>query len=154
MFKPILLSLTLCCGLYTTTQAQTAPPVTPPSGTGPTTELSQGRRDTLGAIGSMYQRHRRGGKVWLGIGAGGLLALARVLASPNTTTINGVQTSSEVDGSAVAVVGGLFVGLPAIIGVAKVTGFSEAKENEVDRAYRSGQPLPRSVARKLKKKDF
>ena len=102
----------------------------------------------------MYQRHRRGGKVWLGIGGGGLLALARVLANPSTTTINGVQTSSEVDGSAAAVVGGLFVGLPAIIGIAKLTSFTEAKEEAVDQAYRSGQPLPRSVARKLKKKDF
>jgi len=153
MFKPLLVLLFALLSLAA--QAQTVPAAPAPPATSPARfELTQGRRDTLGAITSLFQRRRRGGKVWLGIGAGGILALLRVVANPNTTTVNGVQTSSEVDGGAVAVVGLGFVALPVAIGIGKLARFSEKKENEVDRAYRSGQPLPRAVARRLSRKDF
>lgn len=152
MFKPLLV---LLFGLLSFAAHAQATPVAPAAPTPPARfELTQGRRDTLGAITSMFQRRRRGGKVWVGIGAGGILALLRVVANPNTTTVNGVQTSSEVDGGAVAVVGLGFVALPAAIGIGKLARFSEKRENDVDRAYRGGQPLPRRIARRLTRQDF
>lgn len=152
MFKPLLV---LLFGLLSfAAQAQTTP-AAPAAPTPPArTELSQGRRDTLGALTSLFQRRRRGGKVWVGIGAGGLLATLRVAANPNTTTTNGVRTSTESNGGAVAVVALTFVGIPAAIGIGKLARFSEKKENELDRAYRSGQPLPRAIARRLTREDF
>ena len=151
MFKPV---LALLLGLLSfVAQAQTtpaAPAATPPA----RFELTQGRRDTLGALTSLFQRRRRGGKVWVGIGAAGLLVPLRVAANPNTTTTNGVRTNTESNGGAVAVVALTFVGIPAAVGIGKLARFSEKREDELDRAYRSGQPLPRAIARRLTREDF
>ena len=143
------------CLLSLATQAQTTiPPAAAPPAAAPVAgsviEMSAGRRDTLAALGNLYERRRKGGKVWLGIAGGGLLSLLRVVASSDTG--NGVQT--EVDGSAVALIGGLFVGLPGVFGFSKLARFSEAAEQEADRTYRGGQPLPRSLRAALSKKDF
>lgn len=129
-------------------------PAPAPAATTPVVELSAGRRDTLGAISSLYERKRKAGKVWSGIAVGGGLALLRVLTADNTKTIGSTQVKDETDASGVAVIGALFVGLPVVIGLTNLAQFSEEKENEVDRAYRSGKPLPRNIARSLRKKDF
>ena len=123
-------------------------------------ELSAGRRDTLAAIGKMYARRRAGAKSWGYVGAGGLLALVRVATAGSSTgsstgsSYGAPSTSSSANGGAIAVVGGVFVGIPAIIAISKLVRFSEEHEQEVDRAYRSGQPLPAAVGRQLNKKDF
>ena len=137
-------------------QAQTTPPPVAPPVAGPVPELSAGRRDTLTAIARLYERRRKGGKVWLGIAVGGVLTLARVATSSGSSSgaPNGIPTSSEVDGGAVALIGGLFVGLPGLLGVSKLARFSEAAAQAADRAYRSGQPLPRSLRAALSKQDF
>jgi hypothetical protein len=136
-------------------QAQTppaTPTATPPPP--PRAELRPGQRDTLGALTSLFHRRRRGGKVWVGIGAGGLLAVLRVAANPSSSSTNGVQTTSNANGGGVAVVAVLFVGIPAAIGISKLANYSERKEDELDRAYRSGRALPRAVVRQLTAEDF
>lgn len=128
-------------------QAAPAAPVAPPLA------MRQGQHDTLRAIGRHYARHRTGGYVWLGIGGGGLLALVRVLANPNTTTVNGYQTSSSVSGAGVAIASSLLV-LPALIGVSKLTRFSATREAEAVRSYTTTHQLPRGWGRRLSRKDF
>jgi hypothetical protein len=104
----------------------------------------------------MYERRRKGGKKWGYVGLGGALALLRVATAGSSSSPSpyGTPTQNSVDGSAVALIGGLFVGVPAIIGIGNLVSFSEEREQKVDQAYRSGQPLPASVRRQLKKKDF
>lgn len=147
MAKALLLFLGLLSfGAHAQTPATPAPS---------TLELSAGRRDTLGAVANLYERRRKGGRTWIYIGLGGSLAFVRALSGTSTDTnspVGTVRTRPNTGG--LALVFGTFVGIPAAIGIGKVSRFSEAKENEVDRAYRSGQPLPRSISRRLAKKDF
>ena len=151
MFKPFLL---FSFGLFSlTAQAQT----TPPAAALPapiSQELSAGKRDTIDAIGRLFGKRRLGGKIWLGAAAGGGLTVLRAIANPNTTTTNGVRTSTEVNGSGIATVAAIFMGVPLAVGIGKLSSFSLAKQNEIVSAYRNGQPLPRRVARKLLKGYF
>ena len=120
-------------------------------------EISAGRRDTLNAVAKLYARRRAGAKSWGYVGLGGLLALVRVAtagSSGSGSSYGAPATSSSADGGAIALVGGVFVGIPAIIAISKLARFSEEHEQQVDRAYRSGQPLPAAVRRQLVKKDF
>jgi hypothetical protein len=117
-------------------------------------QLSAGRQDTLRAVGKLYAKRRLGGKIWLGVAGGGLLAVVRAAANPTTTTVNGVRTSTETNGSAIATVAGLFVGFPALVGIKKLVSFSEANQTVVEEAYRSGRPLPRKISRRLSKQYF
>jgi hypothetical protein len=152
MLNPLLVLLLGLWSLAATAQT-TPPPATPaPSATSP--ELRLGQRDTLAALDNLFQRRRRGGKVWLGIGVGGLLAVLQVAANPNSTSTNGVRTSTSPNGGAVAVVGLLFVGIPAAVGISKLANFSEPKAAELSRAYRNGKPLPRALTRQLLPEDF
>ena len=150
----ILLLATL---LFQSAHAQTTPP---PVAAAPV-EISVGRRDTLAAIGKLYARRRAGGKKWGYVGLGGLLALVRVATAGSSSSSSSSgggygapSTSTSADGGAIALVGGVFVGIPAIIAISKLATFSEQREQQVDRAYRSGQPLPAAVRRRLMKKDF
>jgi hypothetical protein len=93
-------------------------------------EPTAGRRDTLRAVRNLFERRRA-----------------------NSTT-NGVRTTSEVGGSEVATAFGLLVGLPAAIGVGKLVRFSDKREEAITVPYTIGQPLPRYIARRLRRKDF
>lgn len=122
--------------------AQTTPPPTTPRPV--PGELSVGRRDTLKALGNMYDRRRRGGNRWLIVGIAFTGAITRgVLAGGTGNTATGVALTYAV-----------FSGIPAAIGIGKKIRFNEKKEDNADRAYRSGKPLPRSISRRLKSKDF
>ena len=152
-----LFSLLLAALFFQSAQAQTT---TPPAAAVPA-EISAGRRDTLNAIAKLYDRRRAGAKSWGYVGLGGLLALVRVATAGSSgsragsgSSYGAPSTSSSVDGGAIAIVGGVFVGIPAIIAISKLARFSEEHEQQVDRAYRSGQPLPASVRRQLARKDF
>lgn len=155
--QKILFGFLLSALFFQSAHAQTIPP---PVAAAPA-ELSAGRRDTLNAIAKLYTRRRAGAKNWGYAGLGGLLALVRVATAGSSGASAGAgssysppATSSPADGGAIAVVGGIFVGIPAIIAISKLTRFSEENEQVVDRAYRSGQPLPAAVRRRLAKKDF
>lgn len=120
-----------------------------------TTELGAGQRDTLAAVANLFERRRTGAKRWAYVGVGGAAALVRVLtASRTTTTPYGGSSTESVNGGAVALIGGLLVGVPAAIWIGNIAAFSEKREQEVDRAYRAGQLLPKNIRRQLKKKDF
>lgn len=110
--------------------------------------------DTIRAVQHLFERRRQGGKNWLYISVSGLLGVARVLASPTTTTVNGYQTKSEVDGGAAAVFGLGFLGLPAGIGAGKLVRFSDKRETEVINTYATTHRLPGAVRRRLRRKDF
>jgi hypothetical protein len=105
------------------------------------------RADTLRAIDRLFERRRRGGKIWAYIGVSGALAIVRVLTSPSS---NG----NQVDGGGVALLTGVFVGLPVAASVINLKAYSEAREEEVDRLYRSGQPLPKKIRQRIKRKDL
>ena len=132
---------------------QAAPTPAPAAPVAPPSALRQGQRDTLLAISRHYSRHRVGGYVWLGIGTGGLAVLVRALTNPNTTTVNGRQTSSSIDGTAVAIASG-FIVVPGLIGASKLTRFSVAREAEAVRLYTTTHQLPTGWGRRLKRKDF
>lgn len=141
--------------LFSSAVAQTAVPPAPTAPIVVSPELSAGRGDTLAAIANLFERRRTGAKRWVYVGVGGAATLVRVLtASRSTSTPYGVSSTESVDGGAVALVGGLLVGVPAALWIGNMTAFSEKREKEVDRAYRAGQPLPKGVRQQLKKKDF
>lgn len=155
MMKPIR------CLLFVMTLAQHAIAQTTPapvSASAPApVELSAGRRDTLAAISNMFERRRTGGKRWAYVGLGGAAALVRVLTASNSSSSTGsygAPTHDTYDSGGAALIGGLFVGLPAIISIGNLATFSEKHEEEIDQAYRSGQSLPATIRRRLKKKDF
>lgn len=113
----------------------------------PLTELSVGKRDTLRAISNLFERRRKGGKRWAYIGGVGLLTMVRALTSTRSD-------GSSLDPGGAAIIAGAFVGVPAAASLGNLLGYSEKRENEVDRIYRSGQPLPKTIQHRLKKKDF
>lgn len=112
------------------------------------------RDDTVRAINHLFERRRASGKRWLYFSTIGVLGVVRVLANPNTTTVNGYQTKSEVDGGAAATFGLVFFGLPAAVGVTKLVRFSENREDRIITAYTNSKILPRAVSRHLRRKDF
>ncbi|MBJ6110678.1 hypothetical protein JAO73_16765 [Hymenobacter sp. BT523] len=119
----------------------------------PTTPLTpaqlqeNARADTLRAISRLFERRRKGGKIWTYVGVSGALALVRALTAPST---NG----NSVDGGGVAVLAGGFVVAPVVLGVLNLSAYSEAREAEVDQLYRAGRPLPKKIRQRLKKKDL
>lgn len=105
------------------------------------------RADTLRAIDRMFERRRKGGKRWVYVGVGGVLALVRSRISPPS---NG----NSLDGGGTAVLAGAFIGVPVAIGILNLSAYSEAHEEEVDRRYRAGQPLPKKIRQRIKRKDL
>ncbi|GAA4033181.1 hypothetical protein GCM10022409_16880 [Hymenobacter glaciei] len=161
MLKPLLI---LTFGVFSfAAQAQTTeatPPVTPAT-TGAsapalaTKGLRQGQGDTIAAIGRLYTKRRLGGKVWAGVTAGGGLALLRALgagssnSSGSSTSGYNIQPKAQVDGGTIAVVAGIFVALPLIVGISKLSTYSETNEKAIVDAYRDGKPLPKNLINRL-----
>jgi len=155
MLKPLLFSLGF---LFTSglAQAQTAP-LPPPRPAAPASSVfasRTGQSDTIYAIRHLFERRRLGGKKWLYVSLSGVLGVTRVLLNPNTTTVNGYQTKSEINGEAAAVFGVGFLGLPVAIGLSKLARFNERREDEIISAYATSHRLPGSIGRRLRRKDF
>ncbi|MBD2769939.1 hypothetical protein IC235_18780 [Hymenobacter sp. BT664] len=110
-------------------------------------ELSAGKRDTLRAIGNLFERRRKSGKRWTYVGVVGVLAMVRALTSTRSD-------GSSLNAGGAAIIAGAFVGVPAAASLGNLLVYSEEHEDEVDRAYRAGQPLPKRIRHRLKKKDF
>jgi hypothetical protein len=106
--------------------------------------LENAHADTLRAIDRLFERRRKGGKIWAYVGVSGALALVRALTSDG----------SKADGGGVALLAGAFVGAPAVFSILNLSTYSEAHEEAVDRLYRSGQPLPKKIRQRIKRKDL
>jgi hypothetical protein len=153
MFKLLLLllGLSLASGPVL---AQTTPLPRPVAPAGSAFAPATGQSDTIYAVRHLFERRRLGGKKWLFVSLSGVLGVTRVLLNPNTTTVNGYQTKSEVDGQAAAVFGVGFLGLPVAVGLSKLTRFSEKRENEVISTYTTSHRLPGTISRRLRRKGF
>lgn len=104
--------------------------------------------DTAQAIINLYGRRQAGGATWIVTSA---LAAARLATSGgSTTTINGAVTRETAPSGAAFLVAVPFVGY----GVGKLVHYSNGKLDQVLAAYAAGQPLPRSLRRKLKPRFF
>lgn len=115
----------------------------------PAQRQEMARADTLRAITRLFERHERAGKLWAYTGGtGGTLALARLALG--TSTAN----SRPVTAGGLAVGAGVGIALPLAISLYHFTAYSEARQDEAERSYRAGQPLPKRIRRHLRKKDL
>ena len=73
--------------------------------------------------------------------------MARVLTAPNAN-------DGSTNAGGLALIAGVFVGVPIAVSIVNLTAYSEAHEEEVERIYRSGQPLPKIIRQRMKKKDL
>jgi hypothetical protein len=109
------------------------------------------QNDTAQAIINLYGRRQAGGVSWA---IGAILSAVRIgTATSGTTTYGGYsQGNSESSHN----VGAAFLIATPIMayGVGKVLHYSNAHLEQVLTAYGVGQPLPRSLRRKLKPRFF
>ncbi|WP_151087729.1 hypothetical protein [Hymenobacter baengnokdamensis] len=103
--------------------------------------------DTLRAINRLFARRRKGGRAWNYLGLSGVLTLTRALTSASSE-------GTSVDGSGIAILTGAFIVAPVAIGIVNLTAYSETHEAEVESSYRSGNPLPKKIRQRIKKKDL
>ncbi|UOQ74016.1 hypothetical protein [Hymenobacter cellulosilyticus] len=105
--------------------------------------------DTAQAIVNLYSKRQAGGAGWI---VGGALSAARLaVGGGRTTTSNGIvveQQSANI--GAVLLVTAPFLGY----GLGKMLHYSNAHLEQQLTAYAAGQPLPRSLRRKLKPRFF
>ncbi|WP_175470983.1 hypothetical protein [Hymenobacter psychrophilus] len=131
-----------------TTQVQVAGlPQQLGTSTAPALAQEMAYSDTLRAISRLFERRRRGGGVWAGGGLSSALVLAVSLASPNAD-------AGSVSGGGLAALLGGFVVAPVAIGIANFSAYNPQRQEEVERNYRAGQPLPKKLRDRLKKKDL
>ncbi|GGF17200.1 hypothetical protein [Hymenobacter cavernae] len=104
--------------------------------------------DTVNAVQRLFQKHRTGGWVWTTIGAAFAVRIASVAAASSATD----GFASTTGGTIVGV--GVFGGVPAGIGISKLTRFSKSKEEQVVALYNQSGILPPYVRKRLKTKHF
>jgi hypothetical protein len=107
------------------------------------------KNDTAQAMINLYSRRQAGGATWI---FSGVLAAVRVAVSGgNTTTVNGVVVDQQS-----ANVGAIMLIMAPILGygLGKMLHYSNAHLEQQLTAYAAGQPLPRSLRRKLKPRFF
>ncbi|MGY2134157.1 hypothetical protein ACW9KT_18135 [Hymenobacter sp. HD11105] len=95
----------------------------------------------------MFQKHRTGGWIWTAVGGAFALRIVSVAASSSTDGFTGTT-----GGTVVGV--GLLGGVPAGIGIGKLTRFSKAKEDQTVQLYERSAILPPYVKKRLKRKYF
>jgi len=103
--------------------------------------------DTLRAINRLFERRRKGGRRWNYLGLASSLSLVRLLARPD-------NNDTSVNGGGVAIIAGAFIAAPVAIGITNLVAYNEARESEVENAYRAGKPLPKKIRQRIKKKDL
>lgn len=104
------------------------------------------KQDTTQAVHTLFQKHRTGGWIWTAIG--GAFAVRIISATASSDSDVGGNTGGTVVG--VAVLGGV----PAGIGIGKLTRFSKAKEEQTVQLYEKSAILPPYVQKRLKRKYF
>lgn len=95
------------------------------------------------AIHRLFSKHRTGGWLWTGVGAA---FATRILVSSATEGFE--NAGGTVIGTAV------LGGIPAGIGIGKLSRFSEATEDQVVAMYQRNKLMPNNIKRRLKKKYF
>ena len=106
------------------------------------------RTDTVRAIHNMFSKHRTGGIIWTAIGSAFAVRIVSVAANSGATD----GFSSTAAGTAVGVA--LFGGLPAGIGIGKLTRFGSTREKRIAGEYEAGKTLPTYVQHRLKKSKY
>ena len=98
-------------------------------------------RDTAQAVRTLFSKRRTGGVIWTLIGAA---FAGRIIGA------------GIADGNAGGTVVGVAVlgGVPAGIGISKLSRFSNSKEEEALSEYSKTKKLPRYVSKRLKNKYF
>lgn len=104
--------------------------------------------DSVQAVRSVFQKHRTGGWIWTGIGSAFALRIASVAVSSSSSG----SFSSTTGGTVVGI--GVLGGIPASIGISKLTRFSKSKEEQVIQLYDKAGILPPYVHRRLKARYF
>jgi len=95
------------------------------------------------AIHRLYSKRRTGGWIWTGVGAA---FTGRILGS------SAAEGFSNAGGT---VVGTLVLGgVPAAVGIGKLSRFSQNTEDQVVAMYQKTKMLPSTVQRRLKRKYF
>lgn len=109
------------------------------------------QNDTAQAIINLYGRRQAGGVSWM---IGALLSAVRIGTASGGGSSNYGGYGSSLDNS--SNVGAAFlVATPLIAyGAGKLVHYSNSHLNQVLTAYAAGQPLPRSLRRKLKPRFF
>ncbi|HET9505213.1 MAG TPA: hypothetical protein VFO93_16840 [Hymenobacter sp.] len=109
------------------------------------------QNDTAQAIINLYGRRQAGGVSWM---VASVLSAVRIGTAGNTTTNYGGYGSSASDGGNNVGVAFLAATPFMAYGAAKLAHYSNGHLNQVLTAYAAGQPLPRSLRRKLKPRFF
>jgi len=108
--------------------------------------------DTAQAIITLYSRRQAGGVSWV---IGAILSAVRIgTASTGTTTSYGGYSSGNADGGNNLGAAFLIATPLMAYGVGKVLHYSNGHLEQTLTAYAAGQPLPRSLRRKLKPRFF
>lgn len=108
------------------------------------------RNDTAQAIITLYSRRQAGGVGWI---IGSLLSAVRIGTAGGGSSNYGGYAGPSDSGSNMGAA--LLVSVPLVAyGVGKLAHYSNAHLNQVLTAYGAGQPLPRSLRRKLKPRFF
>ncbi|WP_133274048.1 hypothetical protein [Hymenobacter radiodurans] len=145
-----ILSVTLTVGLLLTVDVAVAQTTdaAPNAAVEKPVAASPAHADTVRAVRHMFQRHRTGGWIWTGIGSAFALRIVSVAASSSSS--DGFSSSPSGTVVGVAVLGGI----PASVGIGKLTRFSKAKEDQTIALYDKANVLPPYVRNRLKRKHF
>lgn len=136
--------------------AQTRPPA-PAAPLVAARVVSMGHRDTVAAVNQLFERRRRGGRRWMLVAiAGGTAAVLSIRGTNSTTNTPAgpITTSTGLAGGAAALTLLAYTGIPAVVGVSKLSRFDERHQQAVIKFYNAGQPLPRYIGQRLRRKDL
>jgi hypothetical protein len=115
-----------------------------PAAATPSTTPTATKADTIQAVRTLFAKRRTGGWVWSAIGAVTVVRIA-------TASASGDSGGNAAGGFVSAVVVG---GIPAGIGIGKLSRFSTTKEDAILTVYSQSKTLPTYVSRRLKRKYF
>jgi hypothetical protein len=136
-----LLTLSLFFSTFSLATAQTTPSASATiARTNPTLVTSA---DTVQAIHRLFSKHRTGGWLWTGIGAA---FATRILVTS--------ATEGFANAGGTVVVTAVLGGIPAGIGIGKLSRFNEDTESQVVAMYQKSKLLPNNIKRRLKRKYF
>ncbi len=95
------------------------------------------------AIHQLFSKHRTGGWLWTGVGAAFATRILVSSASEGFSNAGGTFVGTALLG-----------GIPAGIGIGKLSRFSEGTEEQVVAMYQKSKLLPSNIKRRLKMKHF
>lgn len=144
----LVLSTALAAGLFFTAGSAAAQTADGAATVAKPAASTPSHADTVRAVQRLFQRHRTGGLIWTGIGSAFALRVVSVAAS---SSVSG-SFSSSPGGTIVGVA--ILGGIPASVGVGKLTRFSKAREEQTVALYDKSNILPPYVRKRLKQKHF